>query len=137
MARVCTSPAMKGYMAPHISARFRKVELFTEFDITADAPTIFIFDDLKIDPDHEDAITDFLGHSTIMRRLVGILRHSPVVNNLSFRYFAVHSNLDFNDHEDVFGVGRDKSTLLISCLRLALEQWSYFWTAEFLNLSVI
>ena len=137
MARVYTSPAIKGYMAPHIFARFREVELFTEFDVTADVLTMFIFDDLKIDPDHEDAMADFLGHSTIMRRLIGILRHSPVVNHLSFRYFAAHSNLDFNDHEDVFGVGREKPTLLISCLQLALEQRSYFWTAEFLNLSVI
>lgn len=53
-------------------------------------------------------MADFLGHSTIMRRLVEILHHSPMVNNLSFRYFAMHSNLDFNDHEDVFGVDREK-----------------------------
>ena len=120
--RVYTSPAMEGYMAPHIFARFSEAELFTEFDITADVPTMFIFDNLKIDPNHEDAMADFLGRSTIMRRLVEILRHSPVVSILSFRYFAVHSNLDFNDHEDISAWAERNLILLISCLQLVLEQ---------------
>ena len=97
---IYAKPALDGYMEPHVLARFTKIVFDLEFSWEAEtleaevkqqteedqtalvAPSLFVNDDLTINPQDEAKLLAFYRRSTIIHQLVKILSNSSNIVRL-------------------------------------------------------
>ncbi len=110
---VYAKPELDGVMEPHVLARFKKI-LF-EFDVTWElealenlrdptVPSLYVNDDMTVNPEDEAKLLAFYRRSTIIHQLVKILSNSPDIVrfeiDFSIEVLAQYGDLDSDSEDD-------------------------------------
>ncbi|CAD6580877.1 MAG: hypothetical protein ASARMPRED_000360 [Alectoria sarmentosa] len=98
---VYAKPECHGVMEPHVLARFKKITFDMDFNwefetleaeryqqVTGDqpAPSLFVDENLTVNPEDEAKLLVFYQRSTIIHQLVKILSNSPDIFRLEIRF---------------------------------------------------
>lgn len=98
-----------GSMEPHVFTRFSKIKIDAKFVFEEDdkAPILYIDENLHLEPESEELLTEFFATLTIFNLLTDILFHTLRIKNLTVALDLQMTILDRRDDDGLEGSDYD------------------------------
>lgn len=98
-----------GSMEPHVFTRFSKIKIDANFVFEEDdkAPILYIDENLHLEPESEELLTEFFATLTIFNLLTDILSHTLRIKNLTVALDLQMTILDRRDDDGLEGSDYD------------------------------